>query len=164
MDIIIGLFAGLAATMIMDLGAIFSIRFRLFDLKGLQIVPSLLGRWLINAYKTKEFKVNDITRLSPQKTERPIGMMAHYLIGLFLGIIFVLVSNYFEGLSLNIITGGIFYGLLTNIFPWLIIYPAMGFGVFCRKLSICKQILLFSFLNHFIYGLFLGVTANLLFN
>ena len=46
MVILIGLFSGFLATFLMDAIAIFGIRTGVYNLKGLQVVPPLLGRSL----------------------------------------------------------------------------------------------------------------------
>ena len=162
MVILSGLVCGGLATLVMDMFAVFLIRAKLLNLQGLQIVPSLLGRWIHIIAGRRQVYLTDI-RLEPSLlVEARNGMIAHYLIGLIFGVFFVFENSHFQLQNSELIYAGIFFGFLTNIFPWLIMYPAMGFGVFGRKLAFFKQILLFSLINHLIYGLFLGIFANLI--
>ena len=163
MSIIVGLVSGLLATVAMDFFALSMSRKKIIDLNGLQIVPPLLGRWLLNLIKTKNVFCDDIRSVPAQQGESKLGMIAHYLIGIFLGLVFILFLKLLEkNWVLDTVTVGIIFGLVTNIFPWLIMYPVMGFGLFARKLSITKQLLLFSYLNHFIYGVALGFIVKVL--
>ena len=154
--ILMGIISGLCATYVMDICAKFLVRRGYIDLKGLQIVPPLLGRWIIVFLKTGKLVHADIRMISTQKNERLLGWINHYVIGAFLGVFFSLFSPE------NTILAGIFYGILTNIFPWLLMYPSMGFGFFGKKLPASADILKFSLVNHIIYGLSLGFALAVL--
>ena len=54
------------------------------------------------------------------------------------------------------------YGLATCVFPWFLVFPALGFGAFGRKGP--KELRLFtaSVLNHSYYGFGLWWSAKLL--
>lgn len=162
----IGIFSGLFATVIMDFFARLCIQKNVFTLGELRIVPPLLGRWLANIINTKKIFYNDIRQLSSLNNEVRFGIIAHYLIGIFLGVLFIFICslffNSFETSFLNVLLAGIAYGLLTNSLPWLIMYPSMGLGFFGQKLSIQKQLILFSCTNHLIYGASLGLIVKLL--
>lgn len=166
MIISIGIISGVLATIIMDFFARLCIQKNIFTLGDLKIVPALLGRWLANIINTKKIFYDDIRQLSFVRSEVRFGMFAHYLIGLFLGVLFVficsLIFNFFETSFLNLILLGIAYGLLTNILPWLIMYPSMGFGFFGQRLSVRKHLILFSCTNHLVYGASLGLIAKML--
>lgn len=145
MQILIGCIAGVIATLAMDCLGILTIRKKWIDLKGLQIVPLLLGRWALLYFNAG----TDIRLSSPLTNEKMVGLLLHYLIGMVLGAVFALLPVQ------NIQTASI-YGVATNVFPWLLMYPAMGFGFFASKLPVQKPILLFSFVNHVVYGIALG--------
>lgn len=161
MIIITGLICGGLATFVMDLCAIFLIRAKILDLQGLQIVPPLLGRWILIISGRRQVFFADIRSEASIMSEGRVGIIVHYLIGLIFGAFFIFIAAQVQLQNSELIMAGIFFGFLTNIFPWLIMYPAMGFGVFGSKLAFLKQILLFSLLNHLIYGLFLGLFAEL---
>jgi hypothetical protein len=86
----------------------------------------------------------------PLSNEKKVGLLLHYLIGTVLGGVFTLLPS-------QNLQAACLYGLATNAFPWLLMYPAMGFGFFAGKLPVQKPILLFSFVNHVVYGLALGL-------
>ena len=162
MEILIGAVVGIFATLLMDVSAVFAIRRKIINLEGLQIVPALLGRWVLSMPQYGRFAYEDVRDLPRQNQEARMGMLLHYLIGIFLGVIFLYILKFTEEDFLNRILTGAAYGVLTNVFPWLVMYPAMGFGFFGRHLAIRKQLMLFSFSNHLMYGLALGVVAHFL--
>lgn len=141
--------AGVLATLAMDFVGILTIRAKWIDLNGLQIVPPLLGRWFLNFFNQNQLITADIRKIPEGKSEKTIGWILHYLIGITLGLFFATLP--FRGLG-----AGIAFGIFTNIFPWLVMYPAMGFGFFGSRLTVTKKLILFSFINHFIFGLALG--------
>ncbi|MGZ3725654.1 MAG: DUF2938 family protein [Pseudobdellovibrio sp.] len=149
MSIITGCIAGLIATLAMDCLGILTIRRKYLDLKGLQIVPPLLGRWTLAFFKPQV----DIRQTPPNRYEKILGLIMHYLIGLALGVLYAFLPWHSLGPAL-------IYGVLTNALPWVLMYPAMGFGFFASKLPIQKSLLLFSFNNHLMYGLALGLFFN----
>lgn len=151
-DILRAAFAGIIATIAMDFVGILTIRAKWIDLKGLQIVPSLLGRWFLSLLQATGSLGKDI-RMSPEhKNEKITGLMLHYFIGFCLSLLFALLP--FRGL-----VSGITYGAFSNVFPWLFMYPAMGFGFFGSRLDVTKKLILFSFINHIVYGLVLGLVS-----
>ncbi len=162
MVILSGLVCGGLATLVMDLFAVFLIRANVLNLQGMQIVPSLLGRWVHIIMGRRQVCLTDIRSEPFLLAEARTGMITHYLIGFIFGAFFVFVAGHFQLQNFALIYAGIIFGFLTNIFPWLIMYPAMGFGVFGRKLAFFKQILLFSLINHLIYGFFLGIFVKLI--
>lgn len=149
-DILAGIVAGILATIAMDFVGILTTRMNWIDLNGLKIVPLLLGRWFLNFVKKKRFVVSDIRQIPEQKNEKTTGLTLHYLIGMFLGLLFVVLP--FRGLA-----AGMVYGAATNVFPWLLMYPAMGFGFFGSRTGVTKKLILFSFINHMVYGLTIGL-------
>jgi len=145
MQLFVGCAAGFIATLAMDCLGILTIRKKWIDLKGLQIVPPLLGRWALYFFQWG----TDIRLSPPRSNEKKVGLILHYLIGVALGGVFsVFPSQDLQTACL--------YGIATNAFPWLLMYPAMGFGFYASKLPVQKAILIFSFVNHVFYGFALG--------
>jgi hypothetical protein len=151
MNLVIGAVAGLFATLAMDCLGILTIKRRWIDLKGIQVVPLLLGRWALLFFRAGD----DIRVSAPLSNEKRVGLFLHYMIGAALGVIYSL-------LPVQNLEAAVIYGVATNAFPWLLMYPAMGFGFFANKLGVKKQILLFSFVNHVVYGFALGLAFQAL--
>lgn len=150
--------SGIFATVMMDLIALSFLRKQVFDLNGLQIVPALLGRWMFNLKKCNLLSRNDIRTFPPVAQESMFGMGVHYLIGAGFGAVFLFAVLNLDLQTHEIFLGGLLYGLLTNLCPWLVMYPSMGFGFFGKRLSIWRELVKFSLLNHLVYGLFLGLS------
>lgn len=153
----LSLLAGLFATYCMDFVAMNMIRKQVIKLDGVQVVPSLLGRWTIAILKGYIFH-QDIRQCPPFKDEIKVGIIMHYAIGMVLAIIFSLLRPIYEDHFITTVFLGISYGLVTSILPWFIMYPSMGFGILARKLDIKKHIVMFSLINHLVFGLSLGLT------
>jgi hypothetical protein len=156
-----GLIFGLLATFSMDIVAIQLLRRRVFNLNGLQIVPALLGRWGLHFLSGGQLSVADIRQLPSHRLEFRFGFFLHYLIGAAFGIAFAAIVLQAQLSKAAMVFAGFGYGICTNIFPWGVMYPSMGFGVLGRKLPVQKDIVRFSFLNHLIYGATLGLLSSL---
>ncbi len=53
------------------------------------------------------------------------------------------------------------YGVLTNVFPWLLMFPAMGLGIMGLAAPPELMLLRSSFLNHVLYGIGIGLVFTL---
>jgi hypothetical protein len=158
-----GCLAGGLSTLAMDKFAFFLIRRKMISLSGLQIVPPLLGRWVQAMMKGQGVVYRDIREQPPFPREMKVGWIAHGLIGSFLGGIFFLVMNNMYSISgFEYFIFGLAYGILTNIFPWFLMYPAMGFGFFAHRIPMRNSLLIFSGLNHCVFGIVLGIFGWLL--
>lgn len=156
----IGIVLGLLATLSMDVVAIQLLHRQVFHLNGLQIVPVLLGRWGFHFLSRGQFFVEDVRELPSHPLEFRFGFFLHYVIGAALGIAFAAIVFELQPSKTATILVGLGYGILTNVFPWGLMYPSMGFGMLARKLSFQKSILQLSFLNHLTYGIVLGLLAS----
>jgi hypothetical protein len=153
-----GFIAGVLATVAMDLCALIGIHFKIFNLGGLQIVPKFLGRWTLAMAGQRKIFFEDLRIISPYRREELFGLLIHYLIGVILGVIFFYFSEMMQ--IRNLFFWGIFYGFCTNIFPWFLMYPCMGFGILAKKVRAGTQILQFACINHIVYGAALGALAD----
>jgi len=153
--IIMGLVAGCLGTIAMDRFAQVLVQNKVVNLQGLQIVPPLLARWFFYIVRDFKFVFSDIRQVPAKNKEFRVGMICHYAIGAFLGVLYgFLFQRAF-------IVNGALYGFATNAFPWLMMYPAMGFGFFANRLPAQKDVLKFSFINHIVYGLVVGLVFEI---
>ncbi|OFZ18457.1 MAG: hypothetical protein A2X94_00490 [Bdellovibrionales bacterium GWB1_55_8] len=154
----IGLFfisvvAGLLGTFAMDVGSALGSRV------GLLKPPSaaLLGRWV--AYLIRGKLVHrTIFDANPVKHESLIGIASHYGIGVALGILYFWLAAQLAFSPADILTA-IAYGTMTDVFPFLLMFPAMGFGFFALKAPPGAPLFRTAIWNHLVYGLTLGVVA-----
>jgi hypothetical protein len=52
------------------------------------------------------------------------------------------------------------FGLFTNVLPWLVMFPAMGFGILGLRGPSEFLLLRSSFVNHLLFGLGLGLALR----
>ncbi len=149
-------FSGVLATLTMDSVAVALGLSGLIRLKGHAVVPALLGRWVIKVGQGAGLCSNLLAEPAYPGEVRT-GWIAHYAIGSVLGILYAYYrgSQWSGGLS-GWQTGGI-YGLATCLLPWLLMYKAVGFGMFGARTPVQGMLLISSVLNHLVYGITLGL-------
>jgi hypothetical protein len=146
---------GLGATLLMDVWNLL--------LKGLLGVPSLnfcfVGRWLLHIPDGK-FAHLSIGEAPAKRFECAIGYAAHYSIGVILAIGFVAVSG--SWLRAPTLLPALLYGIVTVVFPFFILQPAMGLGVASAKAKNPLQARVKSLATHSVFGAGLYVCALVL--
>ena len=114
---------GAGATALIDLWAI--ARRRLFG----SALPdySLVGRWLAHMPRGR-FRHESIKAASPMRGERPIGWIAHYLIGIaFAALLLALFGA--QWLRYPAPGPALLVGIATVAAPFLLMQPGMGAGI-----------------------------------
>lgn len=144
---------GIGATLTFDLWAL--------SLKYLfKIPPSdirLVGRWFLYM-RDGIFTHSTIASSSPRRSERSVGWMAHYVIGITLAITFVsLVGN--NWLQHPRLPSAVAFGLATVLAPFCIMQPSFGFGIAASKTANPWQARLRSVMNHLAFGVGLYIFA-----
>lgn len=86
-----------------------------------------LGRWIGHMFKGR-FTHEDIRRAAPVAHEAEIGMVAHYGIGLVLGVGYALLLRVPQPRRSSF-PRAVEYGVATTVFPWFWMFPARGQGV-----------------------------------
>jgi hypothetical protein len=151
-----GVLAGLGATWTMDRLATVSRRAGLTA--GLD--RRWMGRWFLGFFRGR-FMHTDISSSPAEHNENRAARIGHYAIGVALAVAYLggaaAVGARPQGLAL-----ALGYGFATNVFPWFLMFPAMGFGVFGRKGPAERRLLRSSTATHAFYGLGLWWTALVL--
>jgi hypothetical protein len=142
---------GIFSTIIMDIGSVF--------LEITQIVkgsmePQFLGRWILNMFDG-EFIQENIRIAAQMSLEIPVSITIHYLTGIFLVGIFLLLRRRFKMVSGSIYMGLVF-GWITLLIPWLFFYPCIGFGFFGLDTPEGLNNIVYSTIYHSFFGL--GIT------
>jgi hypothetical protein len=152
------LLAGVIATMSMDVLTAIAIRLRLIA----PLSPNVVGRWFASVARAHPFH-EDIARAAPASHELVIALSGHYAIGMFLTALFVLTANRI-GWPMRSLWPALAFGLCTNVFPWLLMFPAMGYGFFGAHGPEGTRLFASSLVSHAFFGLgiWLGVRAMLL--
>ncbi len=151
-----GVLVGLAGTVTMDVFASASRRLGLAaGAKG-----AWVGRWYLGIARG-QFVHSNIATAPEQPGEKRAALVGHYVIGVTLAVLYVIGSRW-VGLSPSFFFVAVGYGLATCIFPWFLMFPALGFGLFGRKGPPELRLFTSSLLNHVFYGLGLWWIAKLL--
>jgi hypothetical protein len=155
-QVLVGGLVGVAGTVTMDILAIVSRKLGLaIGAKG-----QWVGRWYLGIAQGR-FVHADIAKSPEQRGETRAALVGHYIIGTTLAVSYVLGAEW-VGVSPASFLVAVGYGLGTCVFPWFLVFPALGFGVFGRKGPPALKVFRASVLNHLGYGLGLWWIANLL--
>ena len=151
-----GACAGVAATVTMDVLASASRRVGLAGgAKG-----QWVGRWYLGIARGR-FVYSNIRDAPERAGERSAALVGHYLIGIALAVLYVVAAGWL-GISPDVLLAALGYGFATCVFPWFVVFPALGFGLF--GLSGPPELKLFtsSLMNHLFYGFGLWWTVKVL--
>ncbi len=146
---------GTGATIIMDIWALL--------LKVVFNIPSLnyalVGRWL--GYMPKgQFLHDNINTSSPIKGEAVIGWTAHYLIGVIFAAVLLLLMG-LSWLESPDPIPALVTGVLTVVFPYLVMLPGFGMGVAASKVENAHVAQFKSLMAHTAFGVGLYTSAIL---
>jgi hypothetical protein len=152
----IGIGVGVAATATMDVLGSFARRVGL----AAGVEGRWVGRWYLGIARG-QFLHSDIADAPERPGEVRAALIGHYLIGIVLAVVYLLVAD-LAGISPGAFLPAVGYALATCVFPWFLVLPALGFGVFGVKGP--KELKLFtsSVVNHSFYGVGLWWSAQLL--
>ena len=99
--------------------------------------------------------------MPPIKHEMVIAVSGHYAIGVTLALVYLLTTSALGLTPRNPITA-LGFGVCTNVLPWLLMFPAMGYGVFGAHGPIGTRLFQSSLVNHLFYGVGLWLGASIL--
>jgi hypothetical protein len=109
-----------------------------------------IGRWYLGMARGTFFH-HDIADSPQQPGEERAALVGHYLIGIALAVVYV-VGAAILGVSTGSLAAALGYGLATCVFPWFLVYPALGYGAFGRDGPPEMRAFVSSVLNHLFYG------------
>jgi hypothetical protein len=142
---------GLLATLSMDLLSAVAAKFRLTS----PLPPRLIGRWFALAASGKPFHTN-IANAPPVPHELLIAAAGHYTIGVLLTSVYLAAASHFSWRVRSL--GAVLpFAISTTLFPWLLMLPAMGYGLAGR--SAPDGLALTSLINHAFFGF--GIWASI---
>jgi hypothetical protein len=146
-----GVAAGVGATLTMDLTSALG---RVLGLtRG--AAPEWLARWF--ALVLSGHLVSHDIRTDPvTPVPLPLLLALHYAIGVVLALFYRRVVG-----ARGSVATALAFGLATNALPWLIMFPAMGFGWFGLAGPAEHHLLRSSLVGHLAYGLGLALTLHL---
>ena len=144
---------GLGATLVMDLWNLF--------LKVAFGVPSLdlslLGRW-VGHMPAGTFRHERIAAAAPKAGERLVGRVVHYGIGVGLAAALAALTSG-ECLRRPTLLPAVLFGLVTVVFPFFLMQPALGLGIASARTPDPTRARLKSLMSHVAFGIGLWVAA-----
>ena len=121
-----------------------------------------IGRWFYGILGGV-FMHKDIAKTKPINNEARIGQLFHFIIGggavALLYPVFLIIIG-FETISNHLLLSSIF-GLLTSVFPWFILMPSFGWGLFGTKAPVGSKPIISPIVSHIAFGLGIGATFML---
>ena len=140
------LLIGVLSTLSMDLLTGVAVRLRLVA----PLPPNLVGRWFASVARVQPFHT-DIARAAPVNYELLIALLGHYAIGTVLATLFVWGTGAVGWTrSLGV---ALTFGVGTCVLPWLLMFPAMGYGVFGLHGPDGTRLFVSSLVSHALFGL-----------
>jgi len=144
---------GVLSTLSMDLMTGVAMRLKLVA----PLSPNLVGRWFVSVARAHPFHTN-IAQASPVSHELLVALPVHYAIGTVLATLFACATGEFgwprsAGLALA-------FGLGTSVLPWLLMFPAMGYGVFGAHGPDGTRLFVSSLISHAFFGVGLWIAVH----
>jgi len=150
-----GVVVGIVATLTMDALTLAAVRLGV----SAPLAPALVGRWFASVARSRPFHA-DIAQAAPLEHELAIVFPVHYAIGITLALVYLLSASAL-GLSPAQATAALAFGVGTSVLAWLLMFPAMGYGIFGTHGPAGTRLFTSSLLSHAFYGVGLWVGASM---
>ncbi|SVK53730.1 Protein of uncharacterised function (DUF2938) [Acinetobacter baumannii] len=147
---------GVGATLCTDLWAI--VQKRVLGIPPLNY--ALVGRWFIGLFDGRFYHA-PIMAAPVRRGEKAMGWLLHYAIGVAFAFIPLGLAG-IEWYAAPEPRIALLSGWLSLTAPFLVMQPALGFGVAAAKTANPRRARLLSLLTHTVYGLGLLIAARLL--
>jgi hypothetical protein len=139
---------GVLATLFMDMLSIILGKLKIIH----QLIkPQVVGRWALYMFRGK-FIHQDIHKTPALNKEKSAALLSHYLIGIVLAGIYLLLELKVPAIRHQPWMPLIF-GLATILLPWLWLYPSIGLGFLASKTPRRSPYIVTSLVNHTNFGL-----------
>ena len=146
-------FIGILTTITMDVLSVTALKLGWIAF----LPPRLTGRWFAFVARG-QFLHSDIGRVTPINHEMAIAVPMHYVVGITLALLYLLLTSTL-GLNPRNLIASLAFALCTNLLPWLLMFPAMGYGWFGTHGPPGTRLFFSSLVTHSFYGvgLWIGV-------
>lgn len=155
---VLAFLGGLVGAVLMDITESLAARVGLTS--GVNV--ALVGRWALGLARG-QWSHADIARSPERPGEVRVGWTFHLLVGgggvALMYAAFVKVAGFIA--PAHQLWGGVVFGALTSLLPWLVLLPAFGWGWFGRRGPRGSNALLASTVSHIPYGLGFGALMAL---
>lgn len=144
---------GLVGAVLMDLTETVAARSGLTS----GVTVSLVGRWALGLLRG-QWAHADIARSPARPGEARMGWAFHLLVGGGgVALVYAAILAFAgETSPVQQLWGGLAFGAVTSLLPWLLLLPAFGWGWFGRRGPRGSNALLASLVSHVPYGLGVG--------
>jgi hypothetical protein len=110
----------------------------------------LVGRWLVHLTRGR-FRHDPISASPPVRGERPVGWIAHYLIGVMYAALLLAIWG-LEWARQPTILPALIVGIGTVAAPFLVMQPGMGLGIAASRTPRPGAARLRSLITHAVFG------------
>lgn len=154
MDYFVGsVLTGAGATALIDMWAV--ARKRLLGIPALDY--GLVGRWLVHLARGR-FRHARIAASPPVRGERPIGWMAHYLIGVAFAAALLAIWG-LDWMRQPTLAPALTVGLASAAAPFFLMQPGMGAGIAASRTPRPNAARAQTLITHALFGLGLYISA-----
>jgi len=147
---------GVLATITMDAAMIAAALIDRERFESEKLAPEMIGRWVAAGCRGR-WRHDDLGSAPPAAGETAIGMAAHYATGISL------TYGYFLLLRVSGLRSGLgkasAFGAATALLPFLVMYPAWGYGAFGLRDDDAARLARVMLLGHTAFGVGIGVWA-----
>jgi len=138
---------GIFATWFMDMCAKILVKAKLVHPR---IDPNGVGRWILYMLRGK-FVHSDISQTPALEYEKQATLISHYLIGIGLGGLFLLLE-FLVPVFRQQFWVPLLFGFSTVVLPWFWLFPSIGLGIMASNTEKPSDYLKVSSLNHLNFG------------
>jgi len=154
--LITGIIAGVLGTILMDLSNLLLARTNIvtkIDIKMIGRMSAGWSRWRFFYYHPSE--------IQPVKNEKLFGYISHYLIGVFLSLIFMFGWDSIVGGPVSAIWVFV-YGTATTVVSLFFVYPSLGLGIAGMQSTEGIKNPVSSIANHTFFGAGMAIAVLIL--
>jgi len=144
------------ATVSMDVLSVIAIRLGAIA----PLAPNLVGRWFASVLTGRPLHAN-IAAAAPVRHEMALAIPGHYAIGITLACLYLWLTTQlaWPARRADVALG---FALSTNSLPWLLMFPAMGYGLFGVHGPAGTRLFTSSLVTHAFYGVGLWIAARVM--
>jgi hypothetical protein len=147
---------GILATITMDVFSITALKLGWIAF----LPPRLTGRWFASMARG-QFLHTDIAQAPPIHHEMAVAAPMHYLVGITLALLYLLTTSALGFSSRNLVIA-LGFALCSTLLPWLLMFPAMGYGWFGAHGPQGTRLFMSSLVTHSFYGIGLWFGSSML--
>ena len=151
-----GVPAGVLATITMDMAMVAAARLGGSAFSSDRLGPDMIGRWAAGLLRGR-VRRGDITRDPARRGELVLGILTHYVMGIILTQVFLLLPR--RGNGRPSFLAGTAFGIATAVLPLLVMFPSMGYGCFGLRSGEAARLNRIMFIGHIAFGVGIGLSA-----